>query len=76
MPFRIRSLPPKARAPEPTVDSHSLHPMKSHKPTLLKLATAVVCGGVAIAFSSCQTVSGFGRDVKKTGNAIERKADR
>jgi predicted small secreted protein len=32
--------------------------------------------GMALALSACNTIGGFGKDVKKGGEAIEKAADR
>ena len=41
-----------------------------------KLAAVVALFGFAFALSGCNTVEGVGKDVKATGNAIEKAADK
>jgi len=38
---------------------------------MLTLAALIV----AVGFSACNTIEGAGKDIKSTGNAIERTAD-
>jgi len=41
------------------------------KKTVLLFVAACLCG---LAFSSCNTLRGVGRDVKRVGGAVERAA--
>ncbi|MGC4015708.1 MAG: entericidin A/B family lipoprotein [Luteolibacter sp.] len=46
--------------------------MKTSVSSILKVAIATALLG---ALASCNTAAGFGHDVQKTGQAIERKAN-
>jgi predicted small secreted protein len=41
-----------------------------------KLITLLALLGVAISVASCNTVEGVGKDVKATGQTIEKAADK
>ena len=41
-----------------------------------KLVALLSLFGVALALAACNTVEGAGKDVKATGTAIEKAADR
>ena len=41
-----------------------------------KLITLLALFGVAISVAACNTVEGVGKDVKATGQTIEKAADR
>jgi predicted small secreted protein len=41
-----------------------------------KLVTLLSLIGVALVLAACNTVEGAGKDVKATGSAIEKAADR
>jgi entericidin B len=41
-----------------------------------KLVALLSLIGVALALAACNTVEGAGKDVKATGSAIEKAADR
>jgi predicted small secreted protein len=41
-----------------------------------KLVTLLALFGVAISLAACNTVEGVGKDVKATGQTIEKAADR
>lgn len=40
-----------------------------------KICTIIVLIFFSIALAACNTTAGFGRDVEKTGNWIEKKAE-
>jgi predicted small secreted protein len=41
-----------------------------------RIVTLLALAGFALAAAGCNTVEGVGKDVKATGNAIERAADK
>ena len=41
-----------------------------------KIVALFALAGFAVAVSGCNTVEGVGKDVKATGNAIEKAADK
>lgn len=41
-----------------------------------KYLRLLVLAGFAFTLSACETMEGFGRDVKKVGGEIEEEADR
>jgi predicted small secreted protein len=41
-----------------------------------RLAALLALAGFTLAAAGCNTIEGVGKDVKATGNAIERAADR
>jgi len=41
-----------------------------------KLAALLACVGFTFAVAGCNTVEGVGKDVKATGGAIEKAADK
>ncbi len=47
----------------------------ANRPLMMGLAV-VATAAFALASTSCATTKGFGRDVKKVGNKIEKTADR
>lgn len=44
------------------------------KKSIIVSAVCVVCAAFSL-ISACNTVNGFGRDVKKTGNEIQKAAN-
>ena len=42
---------------------------------LKRIAALLALAGIAIGLSACNTVEGAGKDIKATGNAIEKAAD-
>ena len=41
-----------------------------------KIVALLSLAGLALAVTGCNTVEGVGKDVKATGNAIEKAADK
>ena len=42
---------------------------------LKRFAALLALSGIAVSLAACNTVEGAGRDVKATGNAIEKAAE-
>ena len=42
---------------------------------LKRIAALMALAGLALGLAACNTVEGAGKDVKATGNAIEKAAD-
>jgi len=42
---------------------------------LKRFAALLALSGIAVGLAACNTVEGAGRDVKATGNAIEKAAE-
>jgi predicted small secreted protein len=42
---------------------------------LKRVAALLALTGVAVSLAACNTVEGAGKDIKATGNAIEKAAD-
>ena len=61
-------------AMNPTLIHHPKRGPAGHPPVRLPLIAGAILLIVAGALSSCSTVHGFGRDVEKTGDAIEDAA--
>jgi entericidin B len=40
----------------------------------IKLVLALLCVGVAVILTGCNTIHGVGKDVERGGNAIERSS--
>lgn len=51
---------------------HHSHPHRS----ALRWAAGIALAAFVASLSSCATTRGFGQDVKKVGNKIERSAER
>ncbi len=43
---------------------------------LIKFFRTILIAGFVFSMSGCETMEGFGRDVKKVGGEIEEEADR
>ena len=43
---------------------------------LKKIAAITACIGIAVGLAACNTVEGVGKDVKATGSAVEKAAEK
>jgi predicted small secreted protein len=43
---------------------------------LNKIAALIALTGIVIGLAACNTVEGVGKDVKATGNAVEKAAEK
>lgn len=57
------------------ISKSNCHTSKKANSVLTLCLAGVATAAFAIASTSCATTKGFGRDVQKVGDKIERKAD-